>query len=491
MNIGLIKWMQESYVSCIHSFNFLVLAGEDAPHADAVHAGLHQSAGKAGAVTQCIQVLDAGLEFFIHHQPVGVELDLHTIQQGRAAGDPGHDLVQHFQCFVDGQHDAVGQHQAQVAGDGVSQRGPHGVLGQPVGCGAPSAFEIAITLHDHLVAGKHVAHLGDIAPVFDGCLEWLCEILRYQQGKVGVGGFEFFILVGVPVDHCQELAVFFFHHFAARIPAEGAHLVFKGRGVIHQLGFIQHRIDLRGDGCVGFDAQPISTGPGLESILYLWHIPFSHSLPSRPMAATMCLAVILRPSCSSTPVACLVAIWQLFNQEIRDRGIKEHLDTQVFQFLLDAGVNVIRFFGAHVAHAGIDQLQVGLRSGPADGIDRRAVIFPVDARIRAKANVQLVHVSQRLAEFLQADVLRQVAADLAIRVDGELAVAEAAAAGETGGDGAGLAIDAGARSCAWGICAFQWNAPFRSSTPCVWGWTLRISYAVKIPLGPAPTMITS
>ncbi len=129
MNISLIKWMQEAYVSCIHSFIFLVLAGEDAPHADAVHAGLHQSAGKAGAVTQCIQILDAGLEFLIHHQAVGVELDLHPVQQGRAGCDAGHDLIQHLQCFVNGQHDAVGQHQAQVAGDGISQRCPHSILG--------------------------------------------------------------------------------------------------------------------------------------------------------------------------------------------------------------------------------------------------------------------------------------------------------------------------------------------------------------------------
>jgi hypothetical protein len=57
----------------------------------------------------------------------------------------------------------------------------------------------------------------------------------------------------------------------------------------------------------------------------------------------------------------------------------------------------------------------------------------------------MVYICQRLAELLQADILCQVAADLAIRIDGKLAIAETAPAGKTGGNGAGLAIDAGAR----------------------------------------------
>ena len=281
-------------------------------------------------------------------------------------------------------------------------------------------------------------------PVFDGRLEWLCEILRNQQGEIGVGCFELFILVGVSVDHSQELAVFFFHHFPAWIPAEGAHLVFKGRGVIHQLGLIQHRIDLRGDGCIGFDAQADIHRAGLGIDL----IPGAH--PVQPFTAFAAdggddvfgrdLASVLQQHPGGLPGA----IRQLINQEIRDRGIKEHLDTQVLQFMLDAGVNVIRFFSTHMAHAGVDQLQVGMRSGPADGIDRRAVILPVDACIRTEANIQLVHIRQRFTELLQANVLSQVTADLAISIDGKLAVAEAAPAGETGGNGTGLAIDAGA-----------------------------------------------
>jgi hypothetical protein len=55
--------------------------------------------------------------------------------------------------------------------------------------------------------------------------------------------------------------------------------------------------------------------------------------------------------------------------------------------MLDAGVNVIRFFSSHMPHTGVDQLQVGMRSGPTDGVDGRAVIFPVDAGIRTEANI--------------------------------------------------------------------------------------------------------
>ncbi len=49
---------------------------------------------------------------------------------------------------------------------------------------------------------------------------------------------------------------------------------------------------------------------------------------------------------------------------------------------------------------------------------------------------------QDLAEFFNADELRQFAANLAILVDGEFAVAETAAARKTGGEGAGLAVGA-------------------------------------------------
>ena len=72
-----------------------------------------------------------------------------------------------------------------------------------------------------------------------------------------------------------------------------------------------------------------------------------------------------------------------------------------------------------------------------------AVVAAVNLLIGSKANVEVVHVRQDLAEFFNADVLRQFAADLAILVDGELAIAEAAAARKTGGEGAGLAVGAG------------------------------------------------
>ena len=90
----------------------LPFSGQDAPHADAVHACLHQSARQAGAVPQRVQVLNAGLEVFIHHQAVGIELHLHPVEKRAAVGHARHHFVKHLKGFVDVQHDAVGQHQA-------------------------------------------------------------------------------------------------------------------------------------------------------------------------------------------------------------------------------------------------------------------------------------------------------------------------------------------------------------------------------------------
>ena len=83
-----------------------------------------------------------------------------------------------------------------------------------------------------------------------------------------------------------------------------------------------------------------------------------------------------------------------------------------------------------------------LGSLPADEANFRAMVAAVNLFVSPKTNVEFVHILEELAEPFNADELSQVSPDLAIPVDGELAVAEAAAARKTGGKGAGLAVGA-------------------------------------------------
>ena len=151
------------------------------------------------------------------------------VEQRLVGGKARHHLVNGLDEVDDVEHGAVGHGGRDVPGDGVGQRGAHVALRQLLGPGALAVENVAVALHEDVAGAQHVGQLAHLLRVGDGLVEGLVEVVRAQDGHVGVGGF--FLLVGVPVDHCQVVVVIFLAHKAAGILAEGAHLVFEGAGI--------------------------------------------------------------------------------------------------------------------------------------------------------------------------------------------------------------------------------------------------------------------
>lgn len=60
--------------------------------------------------------------------------------------------------------------------------------------------------------------------------------------KIGVAAL--FFLEGVSVDHREVVVVVFLRDKAARVLAEGAHLVFERLGITYELGFVENVVYL-------------------------------------------------------------------------------------------------------------------------------------------------------------------------------------------------------------------------------------------------------
>ena len=72
------------------------------------------------------------------------------------------------------------------------------------------------------------------------------------------------------VDDGPVVVVILLTDKAAGILAEGAHLVLEGAGIAHQLGFIQHPVDLLHDLVADFhtDADVHGAGPVQDIVLF-------------------------------------------------------------------------------------------------------------------------------------------------------------------------------------------------------------------------------
>ena len=89
--------------------------------------------GDAGAVADDVQAIVAALELAVYFHFHVVELDLDAVEQGIVVGGAGGHLVQGIDHLDDAVQDALGQHQAQIAGGGIEGR-CHKGLGDTAGC---------------------------------------------------------------------------------------------------------------------------------------------------------------------------------------------------------------------------------------------------------------------------------------------------------------------------------------------------------------------
>ena len=189
---------------------------------DAAGGGVGEGVGDAAAVADDKQAGIAGFQLLAHFHFHVVELYFHAVEQGVVVGGAGGDLDQGVDHFDDAIQDALGQHQAQIAGGGVESGGDEGLF-DAVGCGAAATDQIAETLHDH-TAAQHVAEPGDGFAVAVGVLEGFGEVLGHEQGKVGVLGLLGRIFVAVAV-HGDDAVGVLVNHGALGVHAEGTDLV--------------------------------------------------------------------------------------------------------------------------------------------------------------------------------------------------------------------------------------------------------------------------
>ena len=90
---------------------------------DAAGGGVGEGVGDAAAVADDKQAGIAGFQLLARFHFHVVELYFHAVEQGVVVGGAGGDLIQGVDHFDDAIQDALGQHQAQIAGGGVEGMG--------------------------------------------------------------------------------------------------------------------------------------------------------------------------------------------------------------------------------------------------------------------------------------------------------------------------------------------------------------------------------
>ena len=119
--------------------------------------------------------------------------------------------------------------------------------------GALAVEDIAKALHEDMAVAQHVAEPADVLRVGDRLVERLAEIMRAQDGEVGVVGFAF--LEGVPVYHRKAAVVIFLRHKTTGVLAKRAHLIAEGVGVANELSLVEDLVHVLDDFVSHLDAH--------------------------------------------------------------------------------------------------------------------------------------------------------------------------------------------------------------------------------------------
>ena len=354
-----------------------------------------------------------------------VELDLHAVEQRIVVCGARRDLVERVDHLDDAVQDALGQHQAQVAGRGVERRREEGIA-HAVRVGAAAADQIAEALHDD-AAAEHVAQPRDALAVAVGILKWLGEVLGHQQREVGVLGLPGRVLIAVAVDGDDAVGVLVDDR-APGVHAEGAHQVTVLFRAVDDLALVelvrQMGEDLRGQLHAHADVHAVGLGGNVQLPAHALH-PFAADAADGDHAIPAGILLPLR--------AHLIAA--LDHLHALHRRIEEEVD-----LLLQLGIEVFQHHIVDVrtqmAHRRIEQVQVVL---DAELLELRASSGIQLRALAAIAQVDLVDVAHQLQRLCLSNVLVQRAAEVV--GDVVLAVGERARAAEAAHDRAAFAAD--------------------------------------------------
>ena len=144
-----------------------------------------------------MQPFDVGIELLVHLDPVGVKLDLGSIEQRFVAGKAGDDFIKRLNKADDIHHGTIRQSAGDIARHCIWHGGTHIAALQFLWPGTLSAQNIAETLHQNMAVGKHIHQFADPFGISYGLVERRAEVVGTQNGDVCIVAFQFFVGMSV------------------------------------------------------------------------------------------------------------------------------------------------------------------------------------------------------------------------------------------------------------------------------------------------------
>ena len=363
-----------------------------------------------------MEATETGVEIRVHLYPVGIEFQLRGIQQGLIGGKAGDNFIHCLNKADDVGHGAIRHGGGDIPRHRVRQSRTDVRLGQLLGPGPLAVQNIAKALHQNLAIGQHVGQLTHLLSICDGLVKRNAEIVRAENGEVRVVALHLF--VGMAVDHCQVVVVVLLADKAAGVLAERADLVLEGAGISDELGLVQHPVHRFHDLIADLYTDTDVDGAGSVGNVVLGAELLQ---PVRAAAARGHYSVLGVDLQLFFAIADRDALADLILQnQILALIAEVNLHAVVQQELLNAIVNGLGFFRAHVADGTVHQLQSGMDGAAADFLPLLVVAKALNVLIGAKIQINLIRVVDGLLCQLRPDQVRQIAAHLI--AEGQLAV---------------------------------------------------------------------
>ena len=203
--------------------------------------------GSSAAVADNEEVLMAGLEVGVNVDLHIIELDLDAVEEGIVVRCTGRDLVKRVDHLDDSVEDSLWDYEGEVAGGRLESGTDEGIRHSLV-VRTLTADEVAEALY-HNSAAEHIREARDALAVAVRILEGMREMLRNEEGEVGVARVLCGVLVAVAVYGNYAVGVLV-NDGSARIHTERADEVAEFLGSVDDLRLVklvgQMREDLVG-----------------------------------------------------------------------------------------------------------------------------------------------------------------------------------------------------------------------------------------------------
>ena len=247
----------------------------------------------------------------------------------------------------------------------------------------------------------------------------------------------------MPVDDGQVVVVVLLGDKAAGVLAEGPHLVAEGRGIAHQLAFVQGPVDHFHDLVAGLHPDADVHRAGLMGDAVLDTQLFQPVRPAPPRGdhhgfrPELAQVFALRVFQADAQAAAVL------QNEVGAGYAEANLDPVGQEVLLDVPVEPVGLFGAQVADRAVHELEAGADGAQTDVPDLLSFLRPFHVLVRPEVQINPVRIADHFLGVVAADQLRQHAAH--VGAQGQLAVRKSAGPGKAGGNVAiGLAVHAAA-----------------------------------------------